>query len=194
MKKPYNGMRKGISLVEITIAVILFGVLATVGMIYYKSLFNTDLTAKKARVAALMDQGRQLSGAWDIYTAQFGVEPTDPNLLDFNSTNVMILKRLPADIREMTSTGWELNTSIINSRGGFMFPIDLNGTYSATGITDDELYCAIFNHELNSSIELNVTNNQDFGSLATQAALYDEFCYTQQIGVGDYKHWIVILK
>jgi hypothetical protein len=105
----------------------------------------------------------------------------------------MILRSLPRDIREMTSTGWELNTSIINGRAGFVFPIDLNGTsYQST--KDDDLYCAIFNHELNTSIEYNVTNNQDFGSLATQATLYDEFCYTEQIGVGDFKHWIIILK
>jgi prepilin-type N-terminal cleavage/methylation domain-containing protein len=190
MKKPYNGMRKGISLVEMSIAVILFGILSTVAMMYYKSLFNTDLTAKKARVAALMDQGRQLSGAYDIYVAQMGVAPTDANLSDFNASNVMILKRLPRDIREMTSTGWELNTSIVNDRPGFLFPIDLNGT-SYTTLTDDELYCAIFNHELNSSVEYNVTNNQNFGTLASWALTeYDEFCYTD---AGN-KHWVVILK
>jgi Tfp pilus assembly protein PilE len=193
MIKPYNGMRKGISLVEMTIAVILFGLLATIAMLYYKSLFNIDLTSKKARVAALMDQGYQLSGAYDVYLAQMGVAPTEADLRDFNATNVMILRSLPRDIREMTSTGWELNTSIINGRAGFVFPIDLNGTsYQST--KDDDLYCAIFNHELNTSIEYNVTNNQDFGSLATQATLYDEFCYTEQIGVGDFKHWIIILK
>lgn len=193
MKKPYNGTRKGISLVEMTIAVILFGVLSTIAMIYYKSLFNIDLTAKRARVAALMDQGYQLSGAYDVYVAQTGVAPTNVNLLDFNATNIMILKSLPRNIREMTTVGWELNTSIINGRAGFTFPIDLNGT-AYQSITDDDLYCAIFNHELNTSIDLNVTNNQDFGSLATQATLYDEFCYTEQIAPGNFKQWIVILK
>ena len=193
MKKPYNGMRKGISLVEMTIAVILFGLLSTIAMMYYKSLFNTDLTSKKARIAALMDQGRQLSGAYDVYVAQMGTAPTDANLSDFNATNVMILKRLPRDIREMSTTGWELNTSIVNDRAGFLFPIDLNGTSYST-LTDDELYCAIFNHELNSSVEYNVTQNQDFGALADWASTeYDEFCYSETVGA-DKKHWIVILK
>jgi prepilin-type N-terminal cleavage/methylation domain-containing protein len=194
MKKPYNGMRKGISLVEMTIAVILFGVLSTIAMMYYKSLFNTDLTSKKARVAALMDQGRQLSGAYDVYVAQMGVSPTDANLSDFNATNVMILKRLPRDIREMSTTGWELNsTGIVNGRPGFLFPIDLNGTGGWDTVSDDELYCAIFNHEINSSVEYNVTNNQNFGALADLAANYDEFCYSETVGA-DRKHWIVILK
>lgn len=185
----YNGKRKGISLVEMTIAVILFGVLSTIAMLYYKSLFNIDLTAKKARVAALMDQAYQLSGAYDVYVAQMGVAPTDANLSDFNASNVLILRSLPRDIREMTTVGWELNTSIINGRPGFTFPIDLNGTSYST-LKDDDLYCAIFNHELNNSIELNVTNGTNFGTLATNAALYDEFCYTD---AGN-KHWVVILK
>lgn len=189
MKKPYNGMRKGISLVEMTIAVILFGLLATIAMLYYKSLFNIDLTSKKARVAALMDQAYQLSGAYDVYLAQMGVSPTDANLSDFNASNVMILRSLPRDIREMTSVGWELNTSIINGRPGFTFPIDLNGSSYST-LKDDDVYCAIFNHELNNSIEYNASNNSDFGDLTTNAALSDEFCYTDASN----KHWVVILK
>ncbi len=192
----YTGKRKGISLVEMTIAVILFAILSTVAMLYFKSLFNTDLTAKKARVAALMYQGYQLSGAYDIYVAQEGVAPTDATLLDFNATNIMILRSLPRDIREMTTTGWELNQSIVNGRPGFMFPIDLNGSYAT--LADDDLYCAIFNREMNRSIELNVTNHSNFGTkeeLAANSLFMDTFCYTEQITPGsDHKHWIVILK
>lgn len=192
----YAGKRKGISLVEMTIAVILFGLLSTVALLYYKSLFNTDLTAKKARVAALMNQGYQLSGAYDIYVAQEGVAPMDANLNDFNASNILILRSLPRDIREMTTTGWELNQSIINGRPGFLFPIDLNGSYAS--LADDDLYCAIFNREMNRSIELNVTNHSNFGTLAEFAAnpfFGDTFCYTEVISAGvDHKHWIVILK
>jgi Tfp pilus assembly protein PilE len=92
MKKPYKGMRKGISLVEMTIAVILFGLLSTIAMLYYKSLFNIDLTSKKARVAALMDQAYQLSGAYDVFVAQQGVSPSLSDLTEFNASNVLILK------------------------------------------------------------------------------------------------------
>lgn len=194
MTQPYNGMRKGISLVEMTIAVILFGLLSTIAMLYYKSLFNIDLTSKKARVAALMDQAYQLSGAYDVFLAQQGVSPSIADLTEFNATNVMILRRLPRDIREMTTTGWELNTSIVSGRPGFLFPIDLNGTGGWDALPDDDLYCAIFNHEMNNSIELNVTNNTNFGDINTSYAVYgDEFCFSEPNG-GNFKHWIAIVK
>lgn len=200
MVHPYNGKRKGISLVEMTIAVILFGLVSAIALLYYRSLFNIDLTAKKARVAALMDQAYQLSGAYDVYVAQEGVAPTDINLSDFTAPNVLILRSLPRDIREMTTRGWELNQSITaptNGRPGFRFRIDLNGT-NYSSLTDDDLYCAIFNREMNRSIELNVTNNYNFGSIANLSTnpLYgDTFCYTEQIAPGtNHRHWIVILK
>jgi len=198
MVHPYNGKRKGISLVEMTIAVILFGLLSAIALFYYRSLFNIDLTAKKARVAALMNQAYQLSGAYDIFVAQEGRAPLLADLSEFNATNVLILRSLPRDIREMTSTGWELNTSITaasNGRPGYLFPIDLNGS-TYTTLPDDDLYCAIFNHEINRSIELNVTNNMDFGDITTNYARYgDTFCYTQVIAAGtDHKHWIAIIK
>lgn len=194
MSYPYNGKRKGISLVEMTIAVILFGVLSTIAMLYYKSLFNIDLTAKKARVAALMDQAYQLSGAYDVFVAQQGVAPSVADLSEFNATNVMILRTLPRDIKEMTTVGWELNTSSVNGHPAFQFPIDLNGTGGWDVLSDDDFYCAIFNHEINHSVDLNVTNDMNFGSATTQYANYgDTFCYSQLDG-GHYKHWIMIVK
>jgi type II secretory pathway pseudopilin PulG len=197
MIHPYNGKRKGISLVEMTIAVILFGLLSAIALFYYRSLFNIDLTAKKARVAALMDQAYQLSGAYDIFVAQQGVAPSVANLSEFNATNVLILRNLPRNIKEMTSIGWELNTSIVNGRPGFTFPIDLNST-SWNTLGDDDLYCAIFNHEMNRSIDLNVSNNTNFGTAAALSAdptYGDTFCYSEPVGATpDYKHWIVILK
>ena len=191
----YNGKRKGISLVEMTIAVILFGLLSAIALFYYRSLFNTDLTAKKARVAALMNQAYQLTGAYDIFVAQEGRAPLLANLSDFNATNILILRSLPKDIREMTTTGWELNTSIVAGRPGFLFPIDLNGTGGYDVLSDDDLYCAIFNRELNRSIELNVTNNTNFGTVTTNYGIYGEaFCYTEQISPTNFKHWIAIIK
>ncbi|MFA6188749.1 MAG: prepilin-type N-terminal cleavage/methylation domain-containing protein [Sulfuricurvum sp.] len=189
MVHPYNGKRKGISLVEMTIAVILFGVLSTIAMLYYKSLFNIDLTAKKARIAALMDQAHQLSGAYDVYTAQFGVAPTA--LADLNSTNAMILTELPIRIREMSTLGWELNIStgiVGTSDKAFQFTIDLNGTTSPG--TDDELYCAIFNHEINTSASYVVTNNQSFNTAQQQYdALGRAFCYSDASNI---KHIMIV--
>lgn len=194
MSKHYNGKRKGISLVEMTIAVILFGVLSTIALLYYRSLFNIDLTAKKARVAALMDQAYQLSGAYDVFVAQQGVSPSVADLSEFNASNVLILRSLPRDISEMTTTGWELNTSAVNGRPAFQFPIDLNGTGGWDVLADDDLYCAIFNHEINRSVDLNVTNNTNFGDVSAQYANYgDTFCFSQPDGA-NFKHWIMIVK
>jgi Tfp pilus assembly protein PilE len=198
MSHPYNGKRKGISLVEMTIAVILFAVLSTIALLYYKSLFNIDLTAKKARVAALMDQGYQLSGAYDVYTAQFGVVPTLQNLYDFNATNVAIFTELPRVITELSTIGWELNTSftgVTGSPAAFQFAFDLNGSdWNATA--DDEKYCAIYNHEINTSLDLNVSNNMNFGDAQTQHdRLGKTYCYSTAEGApGEYKHRIVIIK
>jgi len=194
MTQHYSGKRKAFSLVEMTIAVILFGLLSTIALIYYKNLYNIDLTAKKARVAALMDQGHQLSGAFDIYQAQFGVAPT--SLLDFNATNVLILTDLPARIKEMSTTGWELNLSTgipLTSGYAFKFPIDLNGTWATSA--DDDLYCAVYNHELNTSIELNVSNNTLFAGdeNASYLTYGKTFCYNEG-GLATGKHWIMIIK
>jgi len=52
MTQNYTGMRKGISLVEMMIAIILFAALSTIGLKYYKNYINTDLQAMKARNAA----------------------------------------------------------------------------------------------------------------------------------------------
>jgi Tfp pilus assembly protein PilE len=194
MVHPYNGKRKGISLVEMTIAVILFGLLSAIALFYYRSLFNIDLTAKKARVAALMNQAYQLSGAYDIFIAQEGVTPSLTDLSDLNASNVLILKSLPKDIREMTSTGWELNLTAVAGRPTLLFPIDLNGS-TYTTLPDDDLYCAIFNHEINRSIELNATNNTSQGDKDTNYARYgDIFCFSDDNGTGTYKHWIAVVK
>lgn len=201
MSHPYNGRRKGISLVEMTIAVILFAVLSTIGLLYYKSLFNIDLTAKKARVAALMDQGYQLSGAYDIYVAQFGRAPTLQNLYDFNATNVMILTELPRVIKELSSIGWELNATYPDLAGTptvFTFALDLNGSNDDWNASrDDDKYCAIYNHEINTSLDLNVSSaNMDFGTAQTQRdRLGKTFCYsTLEPTTLTYKHRIMIVK
>ena len=76
--KQYTGMRKGISLVEMIIAVILFATLAGISVKYYKNFFNTELTAKKARVAALLDQAAQMSNAYDAYLGEY--YPCEPSV------------------------------------------------------------------------------------------------------------------
>lgn len=182
--KQYTGMRKGISLVEMIIAVILFATLAGISVKYYKNFFNTELTAKKARVAALLDQGAQMSNAYDAYLVQVGsIANLDVNLTDLDDGNVSILARLPKAIDGLATgkvdgTGaWELNksTGITGTSGvALQYKIDMNATGRSI-TSDDEQYCAIINHEFNSSIDYNVTNAHTsyFPTSATNA--YNRF-------------------
>jgi Tfp pilus assembly major pilin PilA len=192
--KQYTGMRKGISLVEMIIAIILFAALATIGLKYTKNYLNTDLQAMKARVAAATDQAAQLTQAYTIYKTETGMEPTSLN--DLNSTTNPIMTHIPGIITEMSTTGWELNTSTGTggTNIGLQFHIDLNGT--TTGTTADEQYCALWNREFNSSTELNVTAGQDFGTVgdinASRTALVgtaQAFCYSRTAG----DKWIMVI-
>ena len=195
MKQAYTGMRKGISLVEMIIAIILFATLATIGLKYTKNYLNTDLQAMKARVAAATEQANQLTQAYSIYKTETGMEPTV--IGDFNSTTNPIMTNIPAIITEMSTTGWELNTSTdTGGRNiGFQMKLDLNGTTTPT--TADEQYCALWNREFNTSSELNVTDGQTFGGTFTdintsRSALVgtaQSFCYTDGANV----NWVMVL-
>jgi prepilin-type N-terminal cleavage/methylation domain-containing protein len=172
--KQYTGMRKGVSLVEMTIAIVLFAALAAIGLKYSKVYLNTDLQAKKARVAAATDQASQLVQAYQIYKTEMGVEPTSIN--DFNGTSA-ILNDWPTKITEMSTTGWELNTSTGLAGTGVAFQMKLDKNLTTTD-TVDAVHCAIFNREFNSSVELNVTNSFDFDTAAAKFARYGNyFCY-----------------
>jgi len=176
--KQYTGMRKGISLVEMIVAVILFATLSAIGIKYYKNFFNTELTAKKARVAALLDQGAQMSNAYDAYIVQVGtIANLDVNLTELDDANVSILARLPVAIDGMAtdradgSGAWELNktTGISGTSGiALQYKLDMNATGRSI-TSDDEQYCAIINHEFNASIEYNASNATTFPTSATTA-------------------------
>lgn len=173
--KQYTGMRKGISLVEMTIAIVLFAALAAIGLKYTKVYLNTDLQAKKARVAAATDQASQLVQAYQIYKTETGVEPTSIN--DFNGSS-KIMTKWPTLIKEMSTTGWELNTStgLTGTGVAFQMKLDVNKT---TTDPVNALHCAIFNREFNTSAELNVTSTYAFGTAAhQQAVMGNSFCFS----------------
>ncbi|WP_310439320.1 prepilin-type N-terminal cleavage/methylation domain-containing protein [Sulfuricurvum sp.] len=189
MTQKYTGMRKGISLVEMVIAIVLFAALAAIGLKYAKSYLNTDLQAKKARVAALTDQANQLVQAYTIYRNETGLDPS--SITELNGTSG-ILNAIPTVITEISTTGWELNTSTGMEGTGVAFQvrIDLNGTTTPTN--SDEQYCAVFNREFNTSTELNVTDQQTFGGAdinATRAMYGNFFCYSRSTG----DNWIMIV-
>jgi prepilin-type N-terminal cleavage/methylation domain-containing protein len=173
MSHLYNGNRKGISLVEMMITIILFAALATITLKYTKNFFDTGLASQKTRIAALMEQATQLSGAYDVFVAQEGHAPV--LLTDLNETNVSIFTKLPPIMTELSTKEWELNTTTgFGSGKAIQFTLDGN-----TSADDDNQYCAIFNHEFNKSIELNATNSSY--TPGTAAGFYTngfrQFCF-----------------
>ena len=175
MNRSSNGMRNGISLVEMMIAVILFGVISVVGFKYSTNYYNTDLTAKKARIAALVEQATQLSNAYDLYETQFGTAPT--NIIDLNASNVQILTTIPSTITEIGTAGWVLNTTDIV--GGAATDISFTFLIADTATTaDNEKYCAIFNNMIDSSLSVDVNNGDTFNDSSTASSLGSAFCYT----------------
>jgi type II secretory pathway pseudopilin PulG len=182
--KQYTGMRKGISLVEMIIAIILFAALATISLKYAKNYLNTDMTAKKARVAAATDQANQLLQAYQIYRTEMG---TDPVSIDDLNGSARILLATPARIVEMSTTGWTFAADY-NGTGlpAFYMTIDLNGSMdTAAQAKSGKEYCAIFNREFNTSEPLNILASTTFGTLgdanASKVTNYDrnQFCYSQ---------------
>lgn len=190
----YTRMRKGLSLVEMSVAIILFATLATIGLKYTKNYLNTDLQAMKARVAAATEQASQLSTAYSLYKTETGRDPAV--ITDLNATSNLIMTALPTQISEMSTTGWELNTSTGTggTNIGFQMKIDLNGTVSGTNA--DEQYCALWNREFNASADINVTADQTFGTVgnasASRTALVgtaQAFCYSRTAT----DKWIMVL-
>jgi len=143
-----SGMRKGISLVEMMIAIVLLGVLSVVSYKYYKNFFDTDLVTKKARMATVVDQASQLSSAYDVYQQQMGTAPTTET--DLTATNVQILKALPTMPATITGA-WTLTTTV--DIGGpstatdavFVLPLT-GGTTGGAGTADAKKYCRVFNN------------------------------------------------
>lgn len=148
-----SGMRKGISLVEMMIAIVLLGVLSVIGYKYYKNFFDTDLMAKKARMGTVIDQASQLSSAFDVYQQQLGTAPTA--IMDLTSTSVQILKTLPTMPTSVTlaASGWSLTTTDVDGAGAVdaVFALPLDG--SAT-TADKKKYCRVFNNMMLSTKSL----------------------------------------
>ncbi len=139
-----SGMRKGISLVEMMIAIVLLGVLSVIGYKYYKNFFDTDLVAKKARMATVVDQASQLSSAYDVYQQQFGTAPDV--IAKLTDANVQILKTLPTMPSSITATGWTLNVGDVDGAGAAtdsVFVLPLDGTATTA---DKKKYCRVFNN------------------------------------------------
>ena len=142
MKQSYTGMRKGLSLMEMLISIVLFGLISTIGYIYYKNYYNTSYAAKQARVYVIVDQATQLSNAFDLYQIKYGEDANNTEEL----LNSMILSSLPIVPESVTNLPWELNTTIVMTPGttanDMAFTLEVNASTTADALD----YCNILNN------------------------------------------------
>lgn len=171
----HSGMRNGISLVEMMIAIILFGVITVLAFQYYKNFINTDLSAQKARVATLVDQARQLSSAYDVYRVQTGDDLSD--ISDLYSDNIMILTGPMPIIDEIApdaSNGWEIYDGADFDSSGTN---DLAFRYPVVGGALGLSYCNVFNNMIDPDYELTTA----VGDLPNEGNAWGDFgetfCY-----------------
>lgn len=123
-----------------------------VGFKYSKNYLDTSLSSKKALVASLVNQGSQLSNAYDVYTMQFNATPSDEQNL--SQANVKILTQTPDTITEIGS-GWDLNTSIDIDGAGVN---DIAFTFAVTAADPaDAQFCAVLNNMYDNTVDFNTT-------------------------------------
>lgn len=195
--KGYKGMRSGISLVEMLIAIVLFGVISAIGYGYYKNYYNVTLAAKQARMAAIVDQATQISNAYDLYEAKTGEKPI--TIASLSADNIKILTKTPDMFPEITTTGWK----IAADAGGDGAALEIDGGATATndiafiykvnsaGLTAAEKleYCNILNNIADSSWDFNSPLGAgalgEVGSaedMYTTNSLKNMFCYDEGAG------------
>ena len=163
MTVSHRGMRKGISLMEMLVAIILLGILSSVGFTYYKNYYSTALAAKQIKVAILLDQASQLKNGLELYRIKTGLDANTTQLADPTDSGLgllvaqRIITAIPAPIPDMSDKGWMVETDVqsiastfITTQGGTaggneqILTVDLNGT--ATGQQDRLDYCNSLNN------------------------------------------------
>lgn len=182
-RKGFRGMRKGISLVEMLMAIVLLGLLGVISYNYYKVYYDTSFAAKQARVYVIMDQAQQISGAYDLYTVKNGVVPATMAAMVTDKQ----LTKIPDAIPQVTATGWVLlPTAEID--GGATATNDVAFQYevdSATSSNPDKLdYCNILTNTFKSTWSLSSDDAAVVALGADIAAAYanaatstDAFCF-----------------
>lgn len=143
MTRGHKGMRKGISLVEMLVAIVLFGIIGTISYTYYKNYYDTSFAAKQLRVYTIVDQAAQISNGFDLYNTKNG---TDLTVLQDLVTD-KILTQVPIAQPYVTNTGWtvEHNQSIDGTNDtAIVFQYKIDGLTSSG---QDKLdYCNILNN------------------------------------------------
>ena len=105
MTRSQGRMRKGISLMEMLIAIILLGVISSIGYAYYKNYYNTALAAKQTKVAILVDQANQMKNMLELYKIKFGTDVTEAEGLAQLVTQGFMTE-IPASILDISAAGF----------------------------------------------------------------------------------------
>ena len=167
--KEHTGMRKGISLVEMLIAIVLFGVIATASYVYYKNYYDTAFAAKKLAISVVVDQASQLSNTYDMYTIEKGVTPTTIQAI----VDERFLIETPVSQPSITATGWELvvNKEVngTTATNDIVFSMPIDGTANTADRLD---YCNILNNKANPAWSVLAATSAD-GDQNTSAEHYD---------------------
>ena len=202
MKKSYTGMRKGLSLMEMLIAIVLFGLITSIGYIYYKNYYDTSYAAKQARVYVVVDQATQLANAYDLYSIKYGIDANTTQLL----LDDKLITAIPLTQTALNDDGgvWELNTTVnLNNVGGandVAFTFDIN----STSASDDLDYCNILNRlayrdwnttagaDQNTSVQLWTDGNASTVSTYNQQEYFH--CSVLTAGTTDKSYRFVFVK
>ena len=154
MTRSHKGMRKGISLIEMLVAIVLFGIIGTISYTYYKNYYDTSYAAKQLRVYTIVDQAAQLKNAFDLYNTKNG---TDITSVDDLATD-RILTEVPVAQPNIGEGGWHYDTNltfVTLDTTGTAFIYDVNS--SASSNQDKLDYCNILNEVAAPVWELNTT-------------------------------------
>lgn len=187
-RNSFKGMRKGISLIEMLMAIVLLGLLGVISYNYYKVYYDTSFAAKQARIYVIIDQAQQLSNAHDLYELKNALVPTTIAIMVTDKQ----LTKVPDPIPEVTNAGWVLKTptaatkidldSSVTADNDIAFTYDVNSTTSS--IQDKLDYCNILSNTFMSSWSLSATDAAVVAIGLTPAAAYadvtlsnDAFCY-----------------
>jgi len=198
MTRSHKGMRKGLSLMEMLVAVIMLGILSSVGYNFYKNYFDTSLAAKQIKVAVLIDQASQLKNALELYRIKFGVDVNTTQTLSVLSDQ-RIITEVPSNMPEVSSTGWiletdvqDINSTLIASQGGTtnneqLITYDLDqGT-----VVDKMQYCNALNNIASSGVtdftvvesDLNTTTSAGAANAANTFFCWDSNSTTADTGI-----------
>ena len=137
----HKGMKKGISLVEMLVAIVLFGIIGTISFTYYKNYYDTSFAAKQIRVYTIVDQASQIGNAFDLYNTKNGADPIDLDKLVVDKE----LTAVPVAQPFITIDGWELVTdaNITGAATGVAFVYAVDAVISNQDKLD---YCNILNN------------------------------------------------